>query len=199
MTANVPTIPIVRVGDDKLDRLRSERRKTTRGGITGRRSPPQTQPQRGDGAKSPPSARKATRRLILEDDEDDVGRSSSPNLFTRRKTAVAGIARRETRRRETTAGSVLLDDDLRESVPSPRNLVAGPEYKGEYVTNLPAPHSMDDTPYQQASSSQKPRHRRKVSRHDVDPVQTHSSPAVLNAWDVHPKHRKMGGAIDPAW
>jgi hypothetical protein len=56
---------------------------------------------------------------------------------------------------------------------------------------------MEDTPYQYVAQ-QKPRHRRKVSRQDIDPTTTLSSPPALNQWDGHPK-RRMEGAIDPAW
>ena len=83
---------------------------------------------------------------------------------------------------------------MRERAPSPNsNLVAGPEY----ITQLPSPHMMEESPYQYVAQ-QKPRHRRKVSRQDIDPATTLSSPAVMNQWDGHPK-RRMEGAIDPAW
>jgi hypothetical protein len=185
MTAAIPTIPIIRMEDDKLERIRSERRKATR--ATGKS----------------PSLRNKPRKPMLEDETDTTditndatARSASPGPFTRRKASPPGIATRtlSRRRRETTAGSVLFDEELRERAPSPNsNLVAGPEY----TTQLPSPHMMEDTPYKYVTQ-QKPRHRRKVSRQDIDPATTLSSPPVLNQWDGHPK-RRMEGAIDPAW
>lgn len=176
MTATVPTVPIIRMGDDRLEQLRSERRKTRMSSKTS------TTPDR------------KTRRPMLDDEIDE--RAQSPPSFTRQKrSSPPGVATRgQVRRRETTAGSVLFDDQLRERAPSPpsSNLLAGPEY----VTHLPSPHMMADNPYQQGS--QKPRHRRKVSRQEIDPVITHSSPAILDQWDGHPK-RRMNGPIDPAW
>jgi hypothetical protein len=186
MTAAIPTIPIIRMGDDKLEQLRNERRKATR--ATGKS----------------PSLRNKPRKAMLEDEIDtgdttiDVAtRAASPGPFTRRKASPPGIATRtlSRRRRETTAGSVLFDEDMRERAPSPNsNLVAGPEY----ITQLPSPHMMEESPYQYVAQQQKPRHRRKVSRQDIDPATTLSSPAVMNQWDGHPK-RRMEGAIDPAW
>lgn len=173
MTATVPTIPIVRMGDDKLEKIRNERRKTRRG-----RSPPERRP----------------RKAMLEDEPDDIG-AASPGPFTRRKTSPPAVATRgEPRRRETTAGSVLFDESLRDRAPSPSaNLFVGHEYSAQ----LPSPHLMGDNPYQPVAQQQS-RHRRKVSRQDIDPVTTHSSPAILNQWDGHPK-RRMNGAIDPGW
>lgn len=176
MTATVPTIPIVRMGDDKLEKIRNERRKTRRG-----RSP---------------SERRAPRKAMLEDEPDDI-RAASPASpgFTRRKTSPPAVATRvEPRRRETTAGSVLFDGNLRDRAPSPSaNLFVAQETS----TRLPSPHLMSDNPYQPVVQ-QHSRHRRKVSRQDIDPVTTHSSPAILNQWDGHPK-RRMNGAVDPAW
>ena len=174
MTATVPTIPIVRMGGDKLEQIRNERRKTRRG-----RSPSERRPQR---------------KAMLEDEPDDIG-AAAPGPFTRRKTSPPAVATRgEPRRRETTAGSVLFDETLRDRGPSPSsNLFVGQEY----TTRLPSPHLINDNPYQPVGQQQS-RHRRKVSRQDVDPVTTHSSPAILNQWDGHPK-RRMNGVVDPAW
>jgi hypothetical protein len=175
MTATVPTVPIIRMGDDRLEQFRNERRKTR---MTSKTSTPD----------------RKTRRPMLDDEVDD--HVTSPPPFTRQKrSSPPGVATRgPSRRRETTAGSVLFDDQLRERVPSPPSskLLAGPEY----TVHLPSPHMMADNPYQQGS--QRPRHRRKVSRQEIDPVITHSSPALLDQWDGHPK-RRMNGPIDPAW
>jgi hypothetical protein len=175
MTATVPTVPIIRMGDDRLEQLRNERRKTRMASKT-------STPER------------KTRRPMLDDEVDD--HVTSPPPFTRQnRSSPPGVATRgQVRRRETTAGSVLFDDQLRDRAPSPSSskLLAGPEY----TTYLPSPHLMADNPYQQGP--QKSRHRRKVSRQDIDPVITHSSPAILNQWDGHPK-RRMNGPIDPAW
>jgi len=174
MTATVPTIPIVRMGGDKLEQIRNDRRKTRRG-------------------RSPPTERRP-RKAMLDDEPDDIG-AAAPGPFTRRKTSPPAVATRgEPRRRETTAGSVLFDENLRDRAPSPSsNLFVGQGY----TARLPSPHLMSDNPYQPVGQPQS-RHRRKVSRQDIDPVTTHSSPAVLNQWDGHPK-RRMNGAIDPAW
>ena len=179
MTATVPTVPIIRMGDDKLEQLRNERRKTTR-------------------AKSP-SLRKLQRKPMLEDELEDtttattrVPRASSPGTFTRRKTSPPGVATRTARRRETTSGSVLFDADSKDTTGSPNqggDLLGAPEY----VTQLPSPHAMEDNPYQHIMVD-KPRHRRKLSRQDIDPSVTHSSPAFLRQWEGQP--RKMERAID---
>ena len=170
MTATVPTQPIIRMADDKLAQIRNERRKTTRMGVKSN------------------TIRKATspRRAMLEDEPDEV-RTQSPGSsptgpFTRRNGSSPGMATRpQPRRRETTAGSVLFDESLRDPSVSPR-LLAGPEY------TITPPHKMNDNPYQ-GVSQQKPRHRRKVSRQDVDPVTTYSSPAILKQWDDHPRQQ----------
>jgi hypothetical protein len=99
------------------------------------------------------------------------------------------------RRRETTAGSVLFDKGFRDNVRSP--VSSKPVTAANYVMPVPSPHLMDDNPYRQAAP-ERSRHRRKVSRQDIDPVATHSSPAILNQWDGYPK-RRLNGAIDPAW
>ena len=173
MTATVPTIPIVRVGDDKVEKIRNERRKTRRG-----RSPAERRP----------------RKAMLEDEPDDVGVTSSGG-YTRRKVSPPVVSTRaEPRRRETTGGSVLFDETLRNRAPSPSsNLFVGVEYSAR----LPSPHLINDNPYQPVGQPQS-RHRRKVSRQEIDPVVTRSSPAILNQWDGHPK-RRVDGAIDPAW
>jgi hypothetical protein len=202
MTATVPTVPIIRMGDDKLDKLRSDRRKTSR----------------------TKSSRKARRAMLDDDQEDDV-QPTSP-VFNRRKTSTP-VEPLAPRRRETTAGSVIFDDLLRDGVPpkgerppTSAQFRAGPEYS----VGLPPPHQMGDTSYH--PSQQKPRHRRKVSRQEADPQATLSSPAIMNQWDgfperrmdgrrmdgdrrmeperrmdaaaFHPK-RRMDGAVDPAW
>ena len=177
MTATVPTVPIIRMEDQKVEQLLNENRKT-----------------RMNSARSPPE-RKA-RRAMLDDEPDDV-RPPSPGPFSRRKanSPPAGATRESMRRRETTAGSVLFDKGLRDPVRSP----ISPRSAGtsEYVPQVPSPHLMQDHPYQQAAPN-RTRHRRKISRQDVDPVALHSSPAIMNQWDGHPK-RRMNGAIDPAW
>jgi hypothetical protein len=107
------------------------------------------------------------------------------------------------RRRETTAGSVLFDAHLRSDVAMDMGtqLLAGPEYR---PGDLPSPHRMDDNPYQRALSvggaglPQPPRHRRKVSRTEVDPAVTLSSPPVLNEWNDR-RNRPRNAAVDPAW
>lgn len=182
MTATVPTVPIIRMGDHKSEQLRSDSRKT-----------------RMNSGRKP-------RKPMLDDEEDDISTSSPvPNfdrksqagLFTRQKrgSPPAVATRGESRRRETTAGSVLFDDHLRDRAQSPPSsrLTAAPEYS----MRLPSPHRMNDNPYDpivQHSS----RHRRKVSRQEVDPVMTHSSPAILNQWDGQTRRRTESG-FDRAW
>ena len=176
MTATVPTVPIIRMKEETVEQLRNENRKTR---SNSNRVPPDRKP----------------RRAMLDDEMDDV--QSSPGPYTRRKgnSPPAVATRRQTRRRETTAGSVLFDQQLRDRAPSPPSskLLPGPEYS----TRLPSPHLINDNPYQPVVQHHT-RHRRKVSRQDIDPVMTHSSPAILNQWNGHPK-RRMEGAIDPAW
>jgi hypothetical protein len=90
----------------------------------------------------------------------------------------------------------LYDEHLRNRAPpspSSSKFRAGPEY----TIHVPSPHQMQDNPYQPIPQHSS-RHRRKVSRQDIDPMMTHSSPAVLNQWDCYPK-RRMEGPIDPYW
>ena len=176
MTATVPTVPIIRMKEEKVEQLRNENRKTR---SNSNRVPPDRKP----------------RRAMLDDEPDDI-QSPSPGPYTRRKgnSPPAVATRRQTRRRETTAGSVLFDTQMRDRATSPSSskLVAGPEYS----IAVPSPHLIGDSPYQPVQHHT--RHRRKVSRQDIDPVMTHSSPAILNQWDGHPK-RRMKSATDPAW
>jgi len=177
MTATVPTVPIIRMEDQKVEQLLNENRKTR---MNSARSPPDRKP----------------RRAMLDDEPDDV-RPPSPGPFSRRKanSPPAGATRESMRRRETTAGSVLFDQGLRDPVRGP----ISPKSAGtsEYVPHVRSPHLMQDDPYQQAAPN-RTRHRRKISRQDIDPVALHSSPAIMNQWDGHPK-RRMNEAIDPAW
>ena len=177
MTATVPTVPIIRMEDRKVEQLLNENRKTR---MNSARIPPDRKP----------------RRAMLDDEPDDVP-PPSPGPFSRRKATSPpdGATRESMRRRETTSGSVLFDQGLRDHSRSPVSprLAATPEY----VPRVPSPHLMQDNPYQQAGPN-RTRHRRKVSRQDIDPVATHSSPAIMNQWEGHPK-RRVNGAIDPAW
>ena len=188
MTATVPTVPIIRMEDEKVEKLRNEHRKT-----------------RMNSGRKP-------RRAMLEDETDDIRASSPVATFDRRSHSGAGAytrqkrgsppavaTRGESRRRETTAGSVLFDEQLRDRAKSPPSsrLQAGPDYQ----VQLPSPHRIPENPYQpifEPYVESRSRHRRKVSRQDIDPVMTHSSPAIMNQWDGHPK-RRMEDAIDPAW
>jgi hypothetical protein len=177
MTATVPTVPIIRMEDQKVEQLINENRKTR---MNSSRIPPDRRP----------------RRAMLDDEPDDI-RPPSPGPFSRRKAASPPVVATQDsmRRRETTAGSVLFDKGFRDNVRSP--VSSKPVAAPDYVIPVPSPHLMDDNPYRQAAP-ERSRHRRKVSRQDIDPVATHSSPAILNQWDGPPK-RRLNGAIDPAW
>jgi hypothetical protein len=157
---------------------------------------------------------------MFSDEEDDVEPLSSKKLSPPIMTPQSPP------RRQTTSGSVIFDDLLKEGIPSRdvNKLVAGPEYS----LDLPSPHNMNDHPYQQIGQHvgpQKPRHRRKASRQEVDPAATLSSPAIMNQWNderrvmnsarsqsrmdtgidrrgdpaVFLPKRRMDGAVDPAW
>ena len=168
MTATVPTIPIIKMDEEKVIQLRQARKDTRKGTVTS--------PKRGD--------------------PDEMERIASPvQGYTRRKTSQPAIATRTPsgRRPETTAGSVLFDDELRDQSGGSQ-FRAGPEYTPNIA--LPSPHLMDDNPYQRGM---KPRHRRKVSRSDVDPAVTLSSPPALKTWDINPPRRRVDAAVDPLW
>jgi len=187
MTASVPTVPIIRMPEDRLEQIRNERRKTTR---TSNKS----------------SSVRRPRKAMLDDEVDQGAQPSSPGVFTRGNTSPPGVATRRPspprqppsgrsnspRRRETTAGSVLFDEELRDR----GQFLAGPEYAAQMTSVGKIP----DFAYQHSCTKDngRPMHRRKVSRQDIDPTATLSSPAIMNQWDGHPK-RRMNGAIDPAW
>lgn len=184
MTASVPTVPIIRMPEDRLEQIRNERRKTTR---TNNKS----------------SSVRRPRKPMLDDEVEQGAQPSSPSAFTRGNGSPPGVATRQPspprqpgrgnspRRRETTAGSVLFDEELRDRGP----FLAGPEYAAQATSGGKMP---DFSSQHSTKDSSRPRHRRKVSRQDIDPAATLSSPAIMNQWDGHPK-RRMNGAIDPAW
>jgi len=200
--------------NDKVEQLRQERRKKRSQRVP---SPPTT-----------PAAAAATTTTTVTPSSPPEQDSGGPGQFTRslRKSSASstpGVATRgfvAGKRRETTAGSVLFDDELRDaSIDQGSRLLAGPEY---HPGQLPSPHLMDDNPYargigpigvvgqqgqgqgQGQQGQGRPRHRRKVSRSEVDPVVTLSSPAALRTWDdgSHAQpgmRRKVDPAVDPLW